>query len=217
MLRHGRVFFKKALVKLSRSEPGGIDRLIILLAGCAVTGTTAPSRFYMLSPLSESKEQAQVALQEECIAIGIGPVEVAEYLNRPQIVTRLSSNELKLAEFDQWAEPLKDNFSRLLAENLSSLLCADAIAVFPWGGSTPIDYRVEVEVVRLDGALGSNAILDVRWAIYREEDRRMLFTKKSSLSEATNGSGYEPFVSAQSRAIELLSREIAEQIKNILP
>ena len=190
---------------------------LIALAGCAVTGTTAPSRFYMLSPLNESKEPPQVELQAQCIAIGIGPVEVAEYLNRPQIVTRVSSNELKLAEFDQWAEPLKDNFSRVLAENLSSLLCADAIAVFPWRGSTPIDYRVEVEVLRLDGSLASNIRLVARWAIFREEDKQMLFTKKSSFSEATNGQGYQAFVSTHSRALGALSREIAKEIKNILP
>lgn len=191
-----------------------LGALLMALAGCA--GTTEPSRFYVLSSLPSTDKEAQVLADESGISIGIGPVEVAQYLDRPQIVTRVSPNELKLAEFDHWAESLKNNFSRVLAENLSTLLRTDPIAVFPWRGSTPIDYRVEVEVLVLDGNLGRNARLVARWTIFREEDRQMLFTKKSSLSEATSGQDYEAFVSAQSRAIENLSREIAEAIKKVL-
>ena len=188
--------------------------LMLVLTGCG--GTTAPARFYVLSPLVGAEKGVQALRDESRISIGIGPVEVAQYLDRPQIVTRLSPNELKLADFDHWGEPLKDNFSRVLTENLLTLLSAEPIAVFPLRGPTKLDYRVEVEVMVLDGDLGGKAELVARWAIFRDEDRQMLFTKKSSLSEAAGGGSYEAFVSAQSRAVEALSREIAKAIKDIL-
>ena len=180
------------------------------LAGCA---SSAPSRFYVLSPLVSSKAESQALKDEGCITIGIGPVELPAYLDRPQIVNRVNENELNLAEFDKWAEPLKDNFSRVLVENLSTLLYADAISIFPWKGSTPIDYRVEVTVIRMDGKIGGNASLVARWAIFRENDRKMLLTRQSSYSESLRSQSYKALVSAQSRVIGDLSREIAEAIK----
>jgi uncharacterized lipoprotein YmbA len=184
--------------------------LLMHLAGCAIS---APTRFYVLSPLASSKAESQALKDEGCIAIGIGPVELPAYLDRPQIVTRVSENELNLAEFDKWAEPLKENFSRVLVENLSTLLCADTISIFPWKGSTPIDYQVEVTVIRMDGNVGGNASLVARWAIFREKDRKMLLTRQSSFSRLLSSQGYKALVSAQSLAIAELSREIAEAIK----
>jgi hypothetical protein len=101
---------------------------LMLLAACA-TGTSAPSRFYVLAPLEAPEAEPQLAPGERCLAIGIGPVEIPAYLDRPQIVTRLSNNELNLAEFDKWAEPLRDNLIRVLAENISSLLCTEPITI----------------------------------------------------------------------------------------
>ena len=188
--------------------------LIMVLSGCG--GTTAPARFYVLSPLAGAEKGAQPLRDESRISIGIGPVEVAQYLDRPQIVTRLSPNELKLGDFDHWGEPLKDNFSRVLTENVLTLLSGEPIAVFPLRGPTKLDYRVEVEVLVLDGDLGGRAELVARWGIIRDEDRELVFTKKSSISEAVGGGSYEAFVSAQSRAVEALSREIATALKDIL-
>jgi uncharacterized lipoprotein YmbA len=187
-----------------------IVALLMHLAGCA---SSAPTRFYVLSPLASSKSESQILKDEGCITIGVGPVELPAYLDRPQIVTRVSENELNLAEFNKWAEPLKDNFTRVLVENLSTLLCADAISIFPWKGSTPIDYQVEVTVIRMDGNVGGNASLVTRWAIFREKDKKMLLMKQSSFSRLLNSQGYQALVSAQSGAIADLSREIAEGIK----
>ena len=104
--------------------------LSVVLAGCVGTNPSQPARFYMLSPTNDTKTPAQANIGEGRITIGIGPVEIPEYLNRAQIVTRVSPTELKLAEFDRWAEPLNNNFSRVLAENLTSLLYNDPVAFF---------------------------------------------------------------------------------------
>jgi len=71
----------------------------------------------------------------------VGPVELPEYLDRPQIMTCESRNELQFAEFDRWAGSLEKAFSRVLAVNLSILLSTDRVAVYPWK-TTPIDHQV---------------------------------------------------------------------------
>jgi uncharacterized lipoprotein YmbA len=153
---------------------------------------------------------------ETCIAIIVGLIELPDYVDRSQIVTRISPNKLSLAEFDQWAEPLKENFSRVLMENLSTLLCADPITLYPSRGPTDTDYRVEVEVIRIDGRLDGQATLVARWIILEEKDGTAIFTWKSKLSSPVQGDDYEALVAAQSQTIEALSRHIAEAFETIL-
>lgn len=183
---------------------------LMLLGGCA---STQPTNFYVLSSLSGSEANKQAGASDRSIAIGVGPVDLPRYLDRPQIVTRTSRNELDLAEFDQWAEPLKDNFSNVLAENLSILIPTDRIAVFPWNRSTPIDYRVAVEVTRFEAKTGGNASLVARWSILGKKGKKVLMTRKSSFSESVKAKDYKATVSAMNRTLEALSREIAAAIK----
>ena len=185
---------------------------LVLLGGC-IGGKTQPSRFYILTALPSSEPGKQSA--EHRIAIGIGPVELPEYLNRPQIVTRANRNQLHLAEFDQWAEPLKDNFSRVLAENLSVLLSTEHVAIFPWDGSTPIDYQVAVEVTRFEGTTGGGTSLIARWSIFGKGGRELLLRRRSCFSEPGGAKDYDATVSAMNRTLADLSREIAAEIKAI--
>lgn len=189
---------------------------IVALGGCVNLGegTKQSTRFYVLNALFSSGVQKEAYEGKECLAIGLGPVNIPEYLNRPQILTRVSPNELKAAEFQRWAEPLKENFSRVLVENLSVLLSTDRIIPYPPKKSTPTDYRVTVDVVRFDGTPGGNASLVARWTILGANGAKVLWVKKSSFSEATGGRGYEELVSAHSRLVGALSGEIADAIKS---
>jgi len=186
--------------------------LLMTLMACA---SNAPSRFYVLSSLTGTDGEPEMALDKRQVTIGIGPVELPAYLDRQQIVTRVSPNELHLAGFDEWAEPLDDNFTRVLIENLSVLLSKDLFTIFPFRDSESINYQVEIEVIRFDGRLGGDASLMTRWSIFGKDDNKLLLTKKSSIKEATGGPGYEALVAAESRTVEALSREIAEAIKGL--
>ena len=64
------------------------------------------------------------------------------------------------------------------------------------------------------GMLGEDAFLDVSWSIADGADRRrpLLVSKQSTYKEPTGGGDYGAFVSAQSRNLASLSREIAEAI-----
>jgi uncharacterized lipoprotein YmbA len=183
---------------------------VLLLFGCS---HSAPTRYYDLGPLSERGAPER---KDACASIGIGPVKIPEYLGRSGIVTRVASHELKVAEFNKWAEPLEENFPSVLAEDLSSFLCTKTIVIFPWRGSIPLDYRVYVDVIRMDGGLGESAVLDVSWTIMGGADKKgVLWMERSSYNEPTGGQDYGEFVAAQSRNVGALSRDIAEAIKTL--
>ena len=200
---------------LRKSTTPVLAALFILLVGCS---SSSPTRFYVLHSWSDSMKmkELQSSNRDHCISIGVGPVGVADYLERPQIVTRVTPNEVKLAQLDQWAEPLEQNISRVLADNLSALLCTKMVVAFPWRGAVTIDYQVEVEILRLDGDLGGNATLEVQWMAFGlREPKKLLASKKSTFTEPTGGQDYQGLVSAQSRNLEGLSRDIAAAIKTL--
>jgi len=162
-----------------------------------------------------SVKEWQASTGERCVSIGVGPVKVADYLERSQIVTRATPSEVKLADFDRWAEPLAQNIPRVLADNLSALLCTKMVLVFPWRGAIPIDYQIEVEILRLDGNLGGNVTLEAQWMAFGPKDlRKLVAIKRSTFREPLDGQDYQALVSAESRAIAKLSQEIARTLRD---
>jgi len=198
------IFFRLALL-----IPGAF---LVILGGCAHTD---PARFYILHSLSSSETDKQVIATVHDVPIVIGPIELREYLDRPQIVTRVSSHELEIAEFDQWAESLKNNISRVLVENISILLSTEDVFVYPWRRSELIEYQVIMEVIRFDGTLGGNVVLDTHWAILTGDEGKMLLIKKSSYSRPTGGEDYQALVAAKSQTLADFSSDIAQAINSI--
>ena len=163
------------------------------------------------SPADASPEQSRI--------IAIGPVRIPDYLDRPQIVTRSGKNELKLSEFDRWAGSLESDVTRVLVEDISSLLPADRFSVVLWTpyleSQVPASYRVEVLVDRFEGTLGDSVLLKAQWGVFAE-DGSLLLKKESRISEQMNGSSYDALVAAMSSALERLSRDIFGGIMSVL-
>ena len=188
---------------------------LVVLGGCA--GTTPPSDFYVLSALPQSSAQTRSDGDESRIAIGIGPVKLPEYLDRSQIITRTSPNELKVASFDRWAEPLKSSFPRILMENLATLLNTDQVALYPWRKSASVEYQVVVDVVQFDAENGGDAVLIARWTLLEGRSEKILKRKKSIFRKTLHSNNYRSIVSAQSQTVIELSREIADTVKTFSP
>jgi uncharacterized lipoprotein YmbA len=178
-------------------------------------GTQQTTRFYLLYPLSSLGTGIEATLPGPCVAIGVGPVKLPEYLNRPQIVTRSSPGELQVAEFARWAEPLEENFTRVLAENLSMLLPASRTVEYPWERSMRIDYQVRVDIIYFDGQPGGDVHLRTRWTLLGNDGKSVLMRKESNFCEPMDRLKYGELVSTQSRMIAQLSRRIATAIKTV--
>jgi uncharacterized lipoprotein YmbA len=72
-----------------------------------------------------------------------------------------------------------------------------------------------MDVIRFDGSLGGDVSLIVRWAILEGKERKVVFLRKSAIIEPSGEKGYEAMVAANSRALEKLSREIADAVKKL--
>ena len=80
---------------------------VLLLGACA---SSPPSSFYLLTPMS-----AAPAVRGSGPIVGVGPVRLADYLDRPQIVSRAAPNRLQVSEVHRWGGSLQDNLLLVLA------------------------------------------------------------------------------------------------------
>ena len=187
--------------------------LLTFVAGCA--GPSPRSNYYLLNALPDQKAGQTTTAASDGLSIGIGPVSFPGYLDRPQIVIRSGPNEISFSEFDRWAEPLKNNFMRVLKEDLVERLRTDNIFVYPWPPGAVFEFQVSAEVIRFDAHPGDSAKLDVQWMILRNHDREVILSRKSSYSVDLGGSDYKTIVAAQSRAVADFSRELAAAVTEV--
>jgi uncharacterized lipoprotein YmbA len=184
---------------------------LLFVLGCV---SSPPTRFYTLSSLQEGGSKQGESTSDGPIII-VGPIKLSEYLDRTEIVTRSSSNKITVSDFDVWAGSLAEDFSRVLAENLSVLLPTEAVIVYPGPRPPSVDYQITADVIRFDGSVGGDVSLIARWAILQGKERKLVSVRKSTIIEPSGAKGYEAMVEADSRALEKLSREIAETIKTL--
>jgi uncharacterized lipoprotein YmbA len=182
---------------------------VLTIAGCA---STKPTSFYTLS--SMNSPQARQPGQD--IAVGVGPVEIPDYLDRPHLVSRTSQNELRISDFNKWAGSFKEDISRVVAENFSVLLSTSRVYMIEWGQSTDVQYQVKIKLTRFEGTPGGSVMLKAHWFIYDGQNRELIMKNSSSYIEETDGKSYTALVAAQSRAIGDLSREIADALGSII-
>jgi len=202
-------------IRLNQRPLIALGLLVVILAGCA---SSPSSKFYQLNPLQNRTSITPDAFPEQKQIIAIGPVRIPDYLDRPQIVTRAGTNELKLSEFDRWAGSLESDVIRVLVEDISSLLPADRFFVVSWTpypeSQMPASYRVEVRVDRFEGTLADSVLLKAQWQVFAR-NRSLLLASESIIRDQINGSSYEALIASMSSALEKLSRDIAGGIRSV--
>ena len=183
----------------------------LLLAGCA---RTAPVSYYQLS--AQETARPAPAAETSKMVLGIGPVRLPEYLDRPQIVTRLSATRLQLADSHRWAEPLGENIPRVLGENLSALLGTDRILLHPWPASRGTDYQLLVEILHFENEGDAAARLVALWSVKGKDGAMVLAERRSSLLIPAASRDQEGQVGALNGALRSLCREIAQELRPVL-
>ncbi|NDY58323.1 membrane integrity-associated transporter subunit PqiC [Desulfovibrio sulfodismutans] len=193
---------------LARLAPlAAILAAVLLMAGC---GKSPPTRFYSLTAIPAAVEGAGGTPGDAgaCPSLGIGPVEFPAYLDRTQIVTAGAGTAMHLAEFDQWIEPVRNNFERILMENLAGMVCAGPMVSSPWPGGMHPERQVTIQVRRYDGVLGGQAVLKADWAVL-DAGGEVVLWRSSQLTDTAQGPDYAALTDAQSRLAAALARDIA--------
>lgn len=186
----------------------------LVLASC---GASKPSQFYVLDAMSPTELSRDSITIGSGLSIGLEPVNMPEYLDRPEIISRGSGNQLELGEFDRWAEPLDRNVERVVSRNLSVLLNTDRVFVLPVRRRLDLRYRVVIDVLRFNLVKEGETLLEVRWAILDGETEDELMIATSSHGTQVAVQNYDSVVSSMNENLAELSREIATAISSLQP
>jgi uncharacterized lipoprotein YmbA len=188
----------------------------VLSVAVALLGTTAciggraspPAQHYVLNPAIEAPSGG-TASPAAPLVVGVGPVSLPAYLDRPQLVIRSAPDRIDVTEFAQWGEPLHGAVTRVVTINLARLLPDSRIVTFPWRSTQAVRYQVVLDIGQMDGPADGSIALDARWRVL-DGSGRELAVRVSRLREPGSAG---TTAAAMSRALGTLSRDIAREIE----
>ncbi len=180
---------------------------LFILAGC---GTAPTTQFYLLKAISPENTEINTS-QIKSTTILVNPIKFPEYLDRPQMVTRTSPYKLKLSEKHRWAEPLNNEFTRVLIKNINSRISPNhAVEYSELNGAQP-NIHLSIKALRLDVNAEGQAVLSVNWSYWTDQNRTVKrFSNEYSIP--VKNKTYETRVEAQSQAIALFANDLIKSL-----
>lgn len=134
-----------------------------LLGGCSfLRPHDAPTHFYVLTVPPVATDHFAVG-EIKRLRIGLKTVEVPAYLGSRSMVVRTGTNEIHLAEFDRWAEPLDQGIGRVMKENLSSAPNVASVTLNSRGEDS-LDWEVAIRILTCEGVRAENRSSSIRFA-----------------------------------------------------
>lgn len=185
--------------------------LILTVVAC---GKTPAARFYTLSPMSVEGSGSQSASSNKHI-LSVGPITVAAYLDRSEIVTRSNATSIELAGFDRWAEPFEGIVASTLAENISSLLPSVSAIPDAWS-EAEVDYQLMVKIKKFESDSSGKVQLNASWGILLHPSRKLGTVFESNIITQARSSEFDEVTIQMSNALAKLSEEIAAEIRKII-
>jgi uncharacterized lipoprotein YmbA len=200
--------------------------LMVMLGICTLACTacmnlglsTSPAaRFYMLEAKVETRMSTGLQDGPADTILGVGPVTIPLYLDRPQLVSRLEGSELRVDDFRLWAEPLKANILRVIQENLAVLTDAKQVYSYPQKRSVAVDYQITLDVLRFDADADGKVTLKSVWRIVESDGHERVMEMRSTIVQPSGSSAIADVVDAMSMALAELSEEMAQALVHWLP
>jgi uncharacterized lipoprotein YmbA len=187
---------------------------LLLLSGCS-----SKSNFYQLH--TAQINSANKATNLKRTVIGVAEVDIPEYLDKPEVVTRLSQGRLQVNETERWAGAFDKNIQSVLTQNLSGLLPQYTFMTYPWDEPLKEKYRIYLSIVRFDGDTTTGMVrLEGRWTLVNIDDNSVVIGQDIQYNEHVvtqkSVASIDEMVAMQSQMINKLSRIIARKVRRHL-
>jgi uncharacterized lipoprotein YmbA len=184
--------------------------IILLVCVCSLISACQNSprkNYYLLS--AEMPEQHHVSGNITTL-IGIGPIEVAEYLNRSHLVYQDEGGRLIMADNDYWAEPLRKGIPRVLALNLTHNNPERSVVNFPWRRDSAPRYSVRLTIQSLD-RMNNHAHINATWELVDNTEKAHLL-RRHFIRTTPVDAGAASLTKAYSQLLKELAVEINEAL-----
>lgn len=182
--------------------------LIFLLSACS---SHQPTSFYLLKAIDTETIQPQ-QFQQQGITVLVNAIKFPEYLDRPQMVIRDSDYKLQLSEKHRWAEPLKNEFSRVFIADLNHRIVPNHALVYSELNGIKQSMDLSIEVLQLDVNTDDQAVLSVKWRLSPTNKEKQTAIISQKYSTPVSNKDYGARVEAQSKTISLFADHVAKII-----
>lgn len=183
--------------------------VFLLLAGVlSLTGCTR----YQQTPLYQlDGGTLSVPTGTQGVAVLLGPISVADYLQREVLLQRQLDGSLTSAEGARWAGNLASEIDQQLLRQLASRLNSQNLILAPAApGFTP-QVRLALSITRLDSGPQRPAVLEAQWRL-AAADGKLLDGRLVRLEEAHSGPVVDQ-VRAQSLVVQQLVEQLAQAVE----
>lgn len=175
---------------------------LLLLASCSVGSRS----FYVLTADGPAPTGGGPG-------IGVGPVTLAEYIDRTNLVIAENPNQLAIAEDHRWAGDLSASIARVTAANLGRRMKTGNVRTYPWQGDEGIRYQITLDIRQLHAGNDGFAVIEAGWRAYALPERKIVASRTFVDREPLTTDGYPALVAAQSRLLSRLAADIATGIR----
>jgi len=189
-----------------------MNKFLVVSCLCALLMACQHSprkNYYYLSPTSE-KNTSQTTANENLQLIGIGPVDIAEYLTRSQIIDNQTDNTLTLSENAYWAEPLDKSIARVISLNLTQMNSSRSFVNFPWRSDAKPHYSLRLHIDDLSRT-GKNASINATWELM-DTDSKKTIVRRNFIRSTAAESGAKGLAAAFSHLLAELSKEMNQAL-----
>lgn len=179
----------------------------LLLAACA--SPSQPPQFFILQPLAATTDAATSSA-----VLGVGPIAVADYLDRPQLLHSGGGFELQHSDLERWGEPLERGIIRVTSENLARLTASPQVQRFPFRQDSQPQWVVRAVILALDINAQGQAELRVDWQWVEQATGKRMAGNISRFEQAA-GDGPAAQAKAYSELLLQWHTQLAAEIKQL--
>ena len=198
---------------------GTVARAVVLLVGACVVACASRGlriqQYILTSTVVEAAAPVPGASLDPMI--GIGPIDVPVYLQRPEIVSRGADARLQVRAGERWGESLQSGIGRVLANDLARLVPSAQVFREPFPTASQPAFTVAVQVQRFEPVVDGAVELDTHWMLTEGAQRPQAAPalRLESIREPVADATTEARVAAMSRAIAQLAARIAADIRGV--
>jgi uncharacterized lipoprotein YmbA len=179
---------------------------VAFLASAAAGCTSAPVRYYTLTPAAEESAPSSQTIP----AVEVRVIHTPPQLNRAELMVRTGPAEMTLLENERWASSVKDEIRDALRLDLQHRL--RHASGLPSGISK---LTLDIDVQHFEAELGRHVLIAVSWSITLSPAGERSDGPHASCAlrlDEKISAGYEEMVKGYQREIAALADAVAAEI-----
>ena len=187
------------------------SRRILGIAPLFFLTACASPREHLYS-LEDASPEVPTGVSDRATVV-IDRVSLPEMVDRPQLVVREGTYDIRISEQERWATPLKESLPRLLAAQLTRRIADRRFVPAASAAINAPSARLFIDISTLDMARTTGVRVTAHW-VYRPVSRDMVPVEGDTAAHTEiTMDGYPGYVDALRRAGIAIADDIAARLE----